>query len=207
VDSWLAGGESRHRSPAPLAPWAGRDGEGGLGRKGKEGPAHRSLPPLAPWAGTGREGRLGSKGGQGPAKGGNLCPPRKWVSFFTRRPPPLLLQRFQKMPVKPLSPPRLTALVSPIRTPRTLTACDAVALELVREHPLLTEIGSQQRPRQPVFSGSRPTRSLAAPMATSSGPCPPGCAEDFGEAFDAMHSRCLSGSYWAVGSSADRPIG
>jgi hypothetical protein len=54
-----------------------------------------------------------------------------------------------KMPVKPLPPPRLTPLVPPFRTTKTLTEYDAVALELVREHPLLTEIGSYQRPRQP----------------------------------------------------------
>src|SRR5258707_5050107 len=68
--------------------------------------------------------------------------------LFHPPPPALAAATISKMAVKPPSPPRTTALVSPLRTTKTLTEYDAVALELVSEHPLLTEIGSRKRPRQ-----------------------------------------------------------
>jgi hypothetical protein len=60
----------------------------------------------------------------------------EWVSFFSRPPPPWLLQTISKDASKAAAPPRLTAPVSPFQSP--LIEYDAVALELVREHPLLT---------------------------------------------------------------------
>jgi hypothetical protein len=51
---------------------------------------HRSLPPSPPWVGRDGKGGSGSKGGEGPARGGQSCAPRKWVSFFSRPAPPCL---------------------------------------------------------------------------------------------------------------------
>ena len=47
--------------------------------------------------------------------------------------------------------------------------------------------------------------ALAAPMATSSGPWPPGRAEDCGEPFGPMYARCLTRPHWAVGSVGNGP--
>src|SRR5258708_33118212 len=80
----------------------------------------RSTRPLGPWAGRDARVDRAAKGGEGPARGGNRRPPRKWVSFFTRPPPPCLLQRFQRCHLKRLPPPRLTAAVAP-----SLAICSA----------------------------------------------------------------------------------
>ena len=86
---------------------------------------HPLSGPFAPLGRQGGEvdrGSKGAKGEVGTAKG----------SPFSPDAPGLGCCNDFKDASKAAAPPRLTALVSPIRTPRTLTACDAVALELVR---------------------------------------------------------------------------
>src|SRR5260370_37271819 len=84
-------------------------------------------------------------------RGAAIDVPAQAGFLFQRPPPPCLLRRFQKMPLNPLPPPRLTAAVSPFRTPQTLVQDDPHALELVREHPRPAAIGARQRPRQPAL--------------------------------------------------------
>jgi hypothetical protein len=91
-------------------------------------------------------GSKGAKGEVGLAKG----------SPFHPMPPALAAATISKMPVKPLPPSSTNCTgVAKIRTTKTLTAYDAVGLELVREHPPLTEIRSHQRSLQPALSHSR----------------------------------------------------
>ena len=68
---------------------------------------------------------------------------------------------------------------------------------MVREHPLLTEIGSYQRPRQ--LNLPRLTTyevALAAPMVAEQSPGRPAAA-DCGKAFRPMRTRSLTRFYWA----------
>jgi hypothetical protein len=158
-------------------------------------------PFRSPWAGRGYEiGRPRvAKGQRGTAID---VPPRKWVSFSRDPPPASSAATISKMPLNPprSSPTDSTGVAIP--NAKTLTEYDAVALELVREHPWLTETGSRQRPRQPAFSGSHLQVGLAAPMAASSGPAVPKIV-----ARRLAQCTCLRCSYWAVGWSVDRHAG
>jgi len=102
--------------PGPLL-WL----HGQLGRTLTE--AMAGSPFLAPsrlWAvGTARVDRA-ARGAEG-LIGAAIGVPHKWVSFFTRPPPPCLLQRFQRRRLKPAAPPRLTAAVSSIPNAKMLT--------------------------------------------------------------------------------------
>jgi hypothetical protein len=131
------------------------------------------------------------------------------------------------MPVKPprSSPTDSTGVAIP--NIGTLIEYDAVAPELVREHSWLTETWRPTRwlsigpwPLCPLGqvgdgegrSGSQGWRRASEgrestlPAHRFERALAPGCAEDCGEAFRPMRTRCL-GSDWAVGSSVDRQIG
>ena len=93
------------------------------------GPLGRQLTDtrlgIVPWplrplgqVGTARLDRA-ARVAKGQRGGGQSCPPRKWVSFFTRPPSALSAAAISKVAVKPAGPPRLTAAMSPFRAPRT----------------------------------------------------------------------------------------
>jgi hypothetical protein len=81
---------------------------------------HRPLARSLPWGGRGGEVDQGSKGAKGEV-GTAIVVPRKWVSFFDPTPPALAAATISKDASKAAAPPRLTALVSPFRTTKTLT--------------------------------------------------------------------------------------
>ena len=69
----------------------------------------------------------------------------------------------------------------------------------VREHPWLTEnrVASATSPAR--FHQPTPTGPFISSNGRFERALAPGCAEDCGEAFRPMRTRCLTRSYWALG--------
>jgi hypothetical protein len=96
-----------------------------------------------------------ARGSQGSPRGRQSTLPAQNGSPFPRDHPRLVRCNDFKDATKAAPPSSTDSTGVAIPNAKTLTENDAVALELVREHPWLTEIGSRQRPRQPVFGGSQ----------------------------------------------------
>ena len=161
---------------------------------------HRSLPPSPPWAGRDGKGRSGSKGSEGPARDGNRCPCAGGSPFSADRPRLVRCNDFEDATKTRCCSSTDSAGVANSEH-QTLIEYRAVALELVREHPWLTEAGSRQRPRQPAFSSSHLRGRVSGSDGRFERAQAPGCAEDCGEAFGPMRTRCLTRSYlgrWVV---------
>jgi hypothetical protein len=111
----------------------------------------------------------GAKGQVGAA----IDVPRQMGLLFRPTTPGLVRCNDFKDASKAAAPSSTDSTGVAIPNAKTLIEYHAVALEMVREHPWLTEIGSRQRPRQHAFTSSHLQVALRAPMAASSRPWRP----------------------------------